>query len=207
MKADSTHRLIPALALALALGLPGRAATQAAAPAAESYVIDAVHSGARFEIAHLLVSTVSGQFTRFQGTLSLVPANLAKSSVEVVIDAASITTGTEARDKDLRSERFFDVAKYPTITFKSTSVKEVGPGRLEVGGTLTMHGVAKPVVIAVTGWATGPGSKPGSLQAGFRKGTLTLKRSDYGITTLVGPVGDEVDINLSVEANKVQPAP
>jgi len=205
MKADSLFRLIPAMTLALALGLPGRAATQAAAP--ESYVIDPVHSGARFEIAHLLVSTVSGQFTKFQGTLSLVPSNLAKSSVEVVIDAASITTGTEARDKDLRSERFFDVAKYPTITFRSTSVKEVGPGRLEVGGTLTIHGVAKPVVIAVTGWATGPGSKPGSLQAGFRKGTLTLKRSDYGITTLMGPVGDEVDISLSVEANKVQPAP
>ena len=207
MKATPIFRAIPTLVLALALGLPGGAATQANAPAVDTYVIDAVHSGARFEIAHLLVSTVSGQFTKFQGTLKLDPMNLAKSSVEVVIDAASITTGTEARDKDLRSDRFFDVAKYPTITFRSTSVKETGPGKLEVAGTLDMHGVAKPVVIAVTGWATGAGSKPGSFQAGFRKGTLQVKRSDYGINTLMGPVGNEVDISLSVEANKVIPAP
>ena len=85
----------------------------------------------------------------------------------MVIDAASITTDVEMRDKDLRSPRFFDVAKYPTITFKSTSVTATGTGTLQVAGNLTMHGVTKPVVIAVTGWASGPGSKgtPGRASA------------------------------------------
>jgi polyisoprenoid-binding protein YceI len=203
MTIGSRSRLFPALALALAL--PGLVAVQAA-PAAETYTIDPVHSGAKFEISHLVISTVSGQFNKFQGTLSLNPADISKSAVDVVIDAASITTGSEGRDKDLRSERFFDVAKYPTITFKSSSVTQAGPNGLQVAGTLTMHGVAKSVVIAVTGWGTGPGGKPGSAIAGFRKGTLQLKRSDYGMTAMIGPVGDEVDITLSMEAQKVQPA-
>jgi polyisoprenoid-binding protein YceI len=196
-------RLLPALALALAL--PGLVAVQAA-PAADTYTIDPVHSGAKFEIAHLLISTVSGQFTKFQGTVTLDNADITRSSVDVVIDAASITTGTEARDNHLRSDTFFDVAKYPTITFKSSSVTPAGMGALQVGGTLTIHGVARPVVIAVTGWGTGPGAKPGSTIAGFRKGTLKLKRSDYGMKAMIGPVGDEVDITLSLEADKVQPA-
>ena len=85
-------------------------------------------------------------------------------------------------------------------------MKDLGGGALSVAGTLTIHGETKPVVIAVTGWSTGPGMKPGSKAAGFRKGTLTLKRSEYGMSHLIGPIGDEVDINLSVEANKVQPA-
>ncbi|MDR3671640.1 MAG: YceI family protein [Holophaga sp.] len=200
----SRSRLFPALALAMAL--PGLVSLQAAAPAVDTYVIDSVHSGAKFEIAHLVVSTVSGQFTRFQGNLYLNTADITKSRVEVVIDAASVTTNNDARDKHLRSDSFFDVAKYPTITFKSSSVAQAGPGSLQVGGTLTMHGVARPVVIAVTGWGTAPGAKPGTFIAGFRKGTLQLKRSEFGMTTMVGPVGNDVDITLSVEANKVQPA-
>jgi polyisoprenoid-binding protein YceI len=197
------HR--PLAILALALALPGLTALRAA-PAVDTYAIDPVHSGARFEITHLLISTVSGQFTKFQGTVSLDTADISKSSVEVVIDAASITTGSDARDKDLRSERFFDVAKYPTLTFKSSSVTQTGPGSLQVGGTLTIHGVSRPVVIAVTGWGTGPGAQPGVALAGFRKGTVQLKRSDYGIKTMMGPIGDEVDITLSLEAKKVPPA-
>jgi polyisoprenoid-binding protein YceI len=201
MTFSSRSRLFPALALILAL--PGLTMVQAAAPATETYVIDPVHSGAKFEIAHLVISTVSGQFNTFQGTITLNPADISKSSVDVVIDAASISTGTEARDKHLRSDSFFDVAKYPTITFKSSSVTQVSPGTLQVGGTLTMHGVAKPIVIAVTGWGTAPGMN-GAILAGFRKGTVQLKRSDFGISSMIGPVGNEVDITLSVEAKKVQ---
>jgi polyisoprenoid-binding protein YceI len=198
----SHHRLF----LALVLSFPGLAAVVRTAPAVDTYVIDPVHSGAKFEISHLVISTVSGQVDKFQGTISLDNTDISKSSVDVVIDASSISTGTEARDKHLRSDAFFDVAKYPTITFKSSYVTQVGPGTLQVGGTLTMHGVAKPIVIAVTGWGTAPGMKPGDVLAGFRKGTVQLKRSDYGMGYMLGPVGDEVDITLSVEAKKVQPA-
>jgi len=204
MKLVSNARLFPVLAMILALpGIAPVLAAQPATPAVETYAIDPVHSGAKFEIAHLLVSTVSGQFNKFEGTIRLNPADLSKSSVDVVIDASSISTGTEARDKHLRSDTFFDVAKYPTITFTSTSVTDLGQGNLQVGGVLTMHGVSKPILIAVKGWATGAGMKPGSFQAGFRKGTLTLNRSDFGISAMMGPIGKEVDITLSVEANKV----
>jgi len=198
MPSPLRFRLFPIMALVLALPWAAPLA------AADTYTIDTVHSGARFEISHLMFSTVSGQFTKFQGTVQYDPASLAKSSVEVEIDAASISTGSDMRDKDLRSPRFFDVEKFPTITFKSTSVTDSGGGGLSVNGTLTIHGVAKPVTIAVSGFGAGPGSKPGSFQVGFRKGTLQIKRSEYGITTLMGPVGDQVDIILSLEANKAQ---
>jgi polyisoprenoid-binding protein YceI len=228
MTFGSNSRLLPILALALAL--PGSSATfaappttMAAAPTVETYEIDPAHSSVRFEISHLMFSTVPGGFTEFKGSLTLNPADVTRSRVEVVIKATSINTGTTpndfdkdgktkamspaARDNHLRSADFFDVANFPTITFTSTNVTETAPGNLQVSGTLNMHGVTKPVVIAVTGWGTGQGMKPGSFQAGFRKGTLKLKRSDFGITKMVGPIGDEVEITLSVEANKkVQPA-
>jgi polyisoprenoid-binding protein YceI len=188
--------------MVLALSLPVLAPTPLQA-AAETYVIDPDHSRAQFEITHLLFSTVTGRFTKLKGTLMVDPADLSKASAEVEIDASSIDTAVAMRDKDLRSPRFFDVANYPTITFKSTAVTATGTDTLQVAGNLTMHGVTKQVVIAVTGWASGTGAK-GTPAVGFRKGTLTLKRSDYGITTLKGPVGDDVDITLSVEANKQQ---
>jgi polyisoprenoid-binding protein YceI len=195
------------LPLTLALALPALVAGPVRAAALETYTIDPVHSKAQFDISHLVVSTVSGKFTQFQGTIHLDPANLADSSVEVTIDAASVDTGNGMRDKDLRSANFFDVAKYPTITFKSTSVQDLGGGTLQVGGLLTIHGATRPVVIAVSRWATGPGMKPGTTVAGFRKGTVTIKRSSFGMTYLSAVVGDDVDITLSVEADRTQAAP
>lgn len=200
---------IPVLALALlaAPGLPVRAAAATASAAAlETYVLDPAHSKAQFDISHLVVSTVTGTFPKLEGTIKLDSANLANSSVEVSIDAASVNTGNDSRDADLRSPRFFDVAKYPTITFKSTSVKDLGGGNLEVGGQLTIHGHTEPVVIAVSRWGTGPGAKPGDKVAGFRKGTVTIKRSTFGIAIMPAIVGDEVEITLSVEAHQVKAA-
>jgi len=203
----------PALALALALSSPWAAfgqpapAAQAAVPASAVYTIDPVHSAAKFDIDHLYVSTVSGQFNGDQGvkgTITLVSTDPAKSSVDVVIDAGTINTGFAARDNDLKSKRFFDVAQFPTITFKSSAVKPAGQGQLEVSGTLTMHGVARPVVIPVTQRGPAPGGKPGTLVVGF-KGSLKLKRSDYGITTMMGPVGDDVAITLTIEAGASLP--
>jgi len=127
----------------------------------------------------------------------------------VVIDAASIATGEPFRDYELRGSRFFDVARYPAITFKSSSVTDLANGRLAVAGTLTMHGVSRPVVIAVSGWGTGPGKEAGSARAGFSKGTLRLDKRDYGLTAMIGPqpVCDQVEITLSLEACHAQSAP
>ena len=116
--------------------------------------------------------------------------------------AASITTDNETRDKHLRSADFFDVAKFPVITFKSTAVKEVSKGKLEVTGDLTMHGVTKRVTFPITNAGTQPGMRPGSVVAGFVDGALTLNRQDFGVSYGKGLVGDDVAIELNVEAGK-----
>jgi polyisoprenoid-binding protein YceI len=190
-------------ALALVLALPAFAATLAAQSAVTPYTIDPVHSAAKFEIEHLLVSTVSGQFDKVEGTVNLDPNAPAKSSVDVVIDAASINTigiGHDARDKHLKSPDFFDVAKFPTITFKSSAVTEAAKGQYNVTGTLTMHGVSNTIVIPISQKGPAPGMQPGTLVAGF-KGSVKLKRSDYGIKTMIGPIGDETTIALTIEAD------
>ena len=203
MATGRSLRFAPIMALMLAL--------PAALSAADTYTIDSAHSEATFRIRHLAFTKVSGQVP-LQGTIRMDEADQRKSSVEVTIDAASISTGNEKRDQDLRSERFFDVAHFPTITFKSSAVSEVGKGRLSVAGTLTIHGQSRQVVIPVDFKGTAPGAKPGTTIAGF-EGNLTLDRTDYGIKTYasdsgdVGLVGKEVTLNLVIEADKVQPAP
>jgi polyisoprenoid-binding protein YceI len=184
------RRLAPVAALVLALP----------AFAADTFQIDPMHSETGFQIRHV-VTKVRGRFAKFSGTILYDQVNPAKSSVDVSIDAASITTDTEMRDKDLRSEKFFDVAKFPTLTFKSTGVKRVNPNQLEVTGTFTLHGVTRTITIPVTELGVAPGMAPNTTVAGF-EGKLTIKRSDYGITTYVPVVGDEVEISLNVEALK-----
>lgn len=173
--------------------------------AQDAYTIDPVHSEVSFKIRHLLAKT-SGRFTKFSGTIKVDPADMSKSSVEVTIDAASINTDNEKRDAHLRTPDFFDVAKYPTITFKSTSVKEVAKGKLEVTGNFTMHGVTKQITIPITNAGTQPGMQPGTVVAGFVDGSLTLNRYDFGIKTYPGALGEEVAISLNVEAHKADPA-
>jgi polyisoprenoid-binding protein YceI len=173
--------------------------------AQDTYKIDPVHSEISFKIRHLLAKT-SGRFTKFGGVIKVDTADMSKSSVEVSIEADSINTDNEARDKHLRSDAFFDVAKYPAITFKSTSVKEVAKGKLEVTGDFTLHGVTKRITFPITNAGTMPGMKPGTVVAGFTDGTVTLNRNEYGITTYPGALGDDVAISLNVEAGKVDAA-
>ena len=186
----SFRTLLAALALA---ALP--------ALAQDAYKIDAVHSEVSFKIRHLLAKT-SGRFTKFSGTIKVDPADVSKSSVEVSIEAASVNTDNEGRDKHLKGADFFDVEKYPTITFKSTSVKEVAKGKLEVTGDFTLRGVTKRITFPITNAGTQPGMKPGSVIAGFIDGALTINRNDYGIKYGPGVLGDEVAISLNVEAGK-----
>ncbi|HEX9010885.1 MAG TPA: YceI family protein [Holophagaceae bacterium] len=172
------------------------------ASAQDVYKIDPVHSQVAFQIRHF-VSKVSGRFAKFSGEIRVDTKDITKSSVEVTIDAASINTDNQTRDNHLKSPDFFDVAKFPTITFKSTAVKEVAKGKLEITGDFTLHGVTKQITFPITNAGTAKGMQPGSVVAGFTDGALTINRNDYGIKTFPGVLGDDVAISLDVEADKV----
>ena len=169
--------------------------------AQDVYKIDAVHSQIGFKIRHLVAKS-SGRFTKFEGAITVDAKDIAKSKVEVTIDATSINTDNEARDKHLRGADFFEVEKFPTITFKSTAVKEVEKGKLQVTGDLTMHGVTKSITFPITNAGTRAGMKPGSVVAGFIDGALKINRNDFGIKTYAGVLGDDVEISLDIEAGK-----
>jgi polyisoprenoid-binding protein YceI len=197
-------RRVAALSLAAILIFP--AVTHAA-----SWKIDPNHSSTRFEIRHLF-SKVQGDFTQFSGTLEYDPANPTASKLETKIVASSINTNNEHRDTDLKSDNFFDVAKYPEISFTSTKVEKVEKG-LKVTGDLTMHGVTKPVVLDVEILGTGPHPMiKGGQVAGFSASTK-INRQDFGITwnkTLDSGgtlLGDDVDITLNIEAVNAPPKP
>ena len=174
--------------------------------ASDTYVIDATHSEVSFKIRHLLAK-VSGRFTKFQGAVVIDEKDLKKSTVEVSIEATSINTDNENRDKHLRSADFFAVEQFPKITFKSTAVREVEKGKLEITGDFTMHGVTKAITFPITNAGTQPGMRPGSVVAGFIDGALKLNRNDFGIKYGPGMLGDDVEISLNVEASKAAPKP
>ena len=171
------------------------------AMAQETYKIDPVHSEVAFKVRHGL-GKVSGRFTKFAGEIKVDTKDISKSSVAVTIDATSISTDNAGRDKHLQSPDFFDTAKFPTITFKSTDVKEVAKGKLEITGDFTMHGVTKRITFPISNAGTQPGMKPGSVVAGFIDGALTLNRLEYGVKYGVPLVGEEVAISLNIEAGK-----
>ena len=175
------------------------------AAAADTWKIDPNHSSAQFSVRHMGISTVRGAFTKVSGTVDYDSSQTANSSVEVTIDTNSIDTRVEMRDKDLKSDHFFDVAKYPTITFKSTRVEVGGPGKLKVMGDLTMHGVTKPVALDVEG-PTPPVKDPkGNLHMGA-SATTKVKRSDFGMTFGQAMVGDDIEITIDTEMTKAAAA-
>jgi polyisoprenoid-binding protein YceI len=190
-------RAISAVALTAVLSLPGAAATS-------TWQIDPNHSAAQFAVRHLAISTVRGAFTKVTGTVQLDDKDISKSSVDVTIDAASVDTRVADRDKDLRSDHFFDVEKYPTITFKSTKVEQVEPGKLKVTGDLTIHGVTKQAVLDVEG-PTAPVKDPWGNQRAAVNATTKLNRQDFGVkwnAKMDGGglvVGDDVAITIDAE--------
>lgn len=168
-----------------------------------TWKIDPGHSSVGFSVRHIF-SKVPGSFDTFSGTILYDPDKPAGGSVQVEIDAKSINTKVERRDNDLRSPNFFDAEKYPTITFVSTGVKDLGSGKLEVAGNLTMHGVTKPVTLATTALGSGPAMN-GQVRAGF-EATVTLDRKEFGIVwnrqlDQGGMLlGDDVAIQINIEA-------
>ncbi len=188
--------LIHALtALTLLASPPVRADTTA-------WTIDHNHSELSFRIRHM-VSRVRGTFTKWEGTILAESGEWAAGRVDVVIDASSIDTGNDRRDRDLRSDNFFDVANYPTIEFHSTSVAMQGDS-IFVTGDLTMHGVARPVTLR--GALLGTLSSPDGRDRVAFEATTTINRLDYGVTwnrAVEGGgvlLGDDVEIALVVGA-------
>lgn len=180
------------------------AALASSAPAlASDWEIDAAHSSAQFSVRHMMVSTVRGQFQKISGTVSLDDRDLTRSKVEVTIDAASIDTRDAKRDGHLKSPDFFDVAKYPTITFRSTKVEKAGDG-YKLTGDLTLHGITRPIVLSVAG-VTAPQKNPWGKLVRGASATGKLNRKDFGLTWNKALesggvlVGEEVELQIDVE--------
>src|SRR5579862_5505348 len=173
---------------------------------ADTWTIDPVHSSIDFSVKHMMLSNVTGEFDKFSGTITANGDDPKSVAIEVTIDAASIDTRAEKRDNHLKSPDFLDVAKYPTITFKSTKVEAAGQDRWKVTGDLTLHGVTKPVVLDVTG----PTPEVKVMGATHRadSATTTINRQDLGVVLnkrldnagLVG--GNDVTITINVDAGK-----
>lgn len=166
--------------------------------------IDSVHSSAQFKVKHMMISNVKGEFTTITGSLKYDGENIANSYVEASIDATTINTRDAQRDAHLKSADFFDVEKFPALTFKSTRISKKADGELAVGGELTIHGVTRPVVFEVEG-PSAPMKDPwGNTRLGLSASTR-INRKDFGLTwnsTLETGgilVGDEVTISLDVQ--------
>ena len=170
--------------------------------------IDPMHSEADFAIKHMAISTVHGSFHGIAGVITFDPTDVAKSSVEATIPVNTVDTGVAPRDGDLKSARFFDVEKFPTMTFKSTSVRKAGD-HYDVMGDLTLHGVTKPVVLKL--------EEPGKAETGMdgkseHRGftaTTTINRQDFGLTwngmlkSGDAVLSDEVKIEIDIDAAKM----
>jgi polyisoprenoid-binding protein YceI len=176
---------------------------------ASTWQIDPAHTSAQFAVRHLMVSTVRGTLGKVTGAVNLDETDPTKSSVEASVDATGIDTREPKRDQHLKSPDFFDVAKYPTISFKSKKVTKVSDTKYQVTGDLTMHGVTKEVVLDVEG-SPKPFRDPfGNLRIGG-VATTKLNRQDFGIQwnkSLDGGgvvVGDEVSVTIDVEVIRGQ---
>ncbi len=163
----------------------------------QTYQIDPIHSSNWFRIKHLNVANFYGRFDEMAGHIVVDDANPAADTFDVTMKATSINTHNEMRDKDLKSERFFDVEHYPAITFKSRSVKKISGDELEVEGDMTLRGVTKGITVKITRTGTGPGLH-GETRSGFET-SFEIKRSDYGMTALMGGLSDEVQLTVSME--------
>ena len=168
--------------------------------AADTYKIDPVHSNMGFSVRHLGITNVKGRFDDVSGTINYDDKDITKSSVTVTIKASSINTDNTMRDNDLRSDNFFDVAKYPELTFVSNSIQKTSTKDKYIAkGTFTLHGVSKEISILFTILGTTKDPR-GNTRMGIECDPITISRKDYGMTYGSMMVGDDVKISLDVEA-------
>jgi polyisoprenoid-binding protein YceI len=167
---------------------------------ATTYTLEPDYTQGVFQWSHLGFSTPAAQFAQGQGTLEFDPADPARASVQVTIPLSTLSTGVPGLDDDFRSSDFFDIAKYPSATFSSTRVeKGAGPQQLKVTGSLSLHGVIKPVTLDVTVVKIGTNPRTGLPTVGFDAMT-TLKRSDFGLGRYVPQVGDDIEMHIICQA-------
>lgn len=194
---QSLGRFAVTAALVVAFAFPASAATS-------TWQLDPAHSSAQFSVKHLGLSTVRGAFSSVKGTVNFDDQDISKSTVDVSIDVNSVDTRQPDRDKDLKSDKFFDAANYPTIAFKSTKVEQVSPGKLKVTGDLTIRGTTKSVVLDVDG-PTAPVKDPWGNQRAAASASTKVNRQDYGVKWNAKldnggvVVGDDVAIIIDIE--------
>ena len=198
--------LVPAAAAARQPGGAPPAQAPAAAASPNTWRVDSSHSSAGFSVRHMMVSTVRGSLGPISGTVEYDGKTVTSVKADVTIDVTKINTGNERRDNDLRAADFFDVARHPTITFKSKRVQPGGEGRFRLVGDLTMRGVTKEVTLDVDGPSPAVKDQRGGLKTGATA-TTKLNRRDFGLNynNLIeaGPVvGDEVTVTIDLELNK-----
>ena len=192
------------LAAVLAVSAVSAAATTTA------WQIDPQHTAAGFAVKHLMISTVRGQFKGVTGTINWEDQDISKSTVDITIDANTVDTSEPKRDADLKSDKFFDVAKYPTITFKSKKIEQVSAGKLKINGDLTIRGVTKEAVLDVEG-PTPPIKDPWGNTRVAANATTKVNRQDFGVkwnANMDGGgvvVGDDVTITIDLEMTKRAP--
>lgn len=188
---------IIAMAFAVAVMLIQASVAPALAQTASTWQIDPAHANAQFSVSHLGISKVQGEFTNVTGTVQLDEKDVTKSVVNATIDVSTVYTRNDGRDKDLK-ETFFEVAKFPTMTFVSKSITRGADGKLQMAGDLTLHGVTKPVTFAVDGPSEAIKDPWGNQRRGA-SATTTIKRADFGITKYPGMIGEDIAITLDIE--------
>jgi polyisoprenoid-binding protein YceI len=195
--------------LAGVIGFAAAAAASLApvtAEAAERFVIDPEHTSILFMVSHLGYARMVGRFPVFGGEFTFDDQAVENSSVTVTIETASVDTGLQARDDHLRSPDFFNAAEFPEMTFTSTGIERTGDNSGRITGDLTLLGVTKPVALDVTFNQKAPHPPPlynGVLVAGF-SATTKIRRSDFGMSTFVPAIGDEIEIVLEVEGHQAK---
>ena len=192
---------LPHVMAAAILGLAGLAAVALPVQAAE-YTVDPNHSQANFRVDHQGFANMWGRFNDEAGVIEFDPDNLEASSVEIVIQTASVDTNHGERDEHLRSPDFFNAAEFPEMTFKSTSIEKTGDNTATMAGELTLLGVTKPVSLDVVLNKVAPASwDAGTEVVGF-SATAVIDRTEFGMTYGSGSIGDDVEIFIEVEAHR-----
>jgi len=188
----AARHLVRALALLAVLLCPALAS-------GETYDVDAVHSAVMFRAKRMNTVYVYGRFNEFAGTLEMAGQDVASGRLTLEVKTASVDTGNTRRDDHLRSPDFLNAAELPLMKFESTGVRAVSEGVYEVTGDLTLHGVTKPVVAKVEHVGGGTDPSSGKALLGF-DASFTLKRSDFDMKSLIGPVADEIDVHIALHA-------
>jgi polyisoprenoid-binding protein YceI len=189
------QRILKIIMFIIVLGM--LAILSSLAQAAETYKLDPMHTSIVFRVKHLGVAYVYGRFNGPSGTFVFDETSPSKSAIEMQAETNNVDTAVEKRDTHLKSPDFFNTGEYPTVSFKSKSVKKLNEAVYEVSGDLTLLGKTRPITVEVN--ATGAGKDPwGNFRRGFET-SFSIKRSDFGMTFMMGGVSDEVNLTVSVE--------